>query len=57
MRDGQRGVLDLPGVGVPLPFTVRRAEAGALHIAFDLDMTAAARFRPFVEQLASRRAA
>ena len=54
---GDRGSLDINGVGFHLPFRVRHAEAGILHVALDLDATTAARFEPIPEQLARRKAA
>jgi hypothetical protein len=57
MRTGERGTLDVDGVGFPLPFQVRRMEAGALHVAFELSDAVAARFEPIPERLSRRRAA
>jgi methyl-accepting chemotaxis protein len=57
MRDGQRGTLDIPGAGSALPFQVRRAGGGTLHVAFDPEAAREAGLRSLVEQLARRRAA
>jgi methyl-accepting chemotaxis protein len=57
MTDGDRGTLDIPGVGFALPFRVRRIEAGETHVAFDLNEAQTARFAQVPEQLARRRAA
>jgi methyl-accepting chemotaxis protein len=57
MRVGERGTLDIQGVGTALTFVVRSAGGGALHVELDLDAAAEARLRPFVEQLARRAAA
>ena len=57
MRDGERGTLDAPGVGFPLPFRVRRTDGGALHVAFELNAADADRFKLVPEQLSRGRAA
>ena len=54
---GTSGSLMLDAVGVPLPFTVVRAEAGLLRVAFRLDATAAGRLRSLLDSNGSRRAA
>jgi methyl-accepting chemotaxis protein len=54
---GTRGTLAMDSVDFALPFTVRAAEADALHLAFDLDEATAAQFRPIPERLARREAA
>jgi methyl-accepting chemotaxis protein len=57
MQPGDRGVLRLSGIGFDLPFTVRHAADGALHVAFALDAATAASFHTVVEQLGQRPAA
>jgi methyl-accepting chemotaxis protein len=57
LATGMSGSLMLDAVGVPLPFTVVRAEAGRLHIAFRLDATAAGRLRSLLDGHGSRSAA
>jgi methyl-accepting chemotaxis protein len=54
---GARGTLDVDGVGLPLPFTVRSAEGDMMHVALELDTQTAAKFQPMPERLAMRRAA
>jgi len=57
MQPGDRGVLRLDGIRLDLPFTVRDAPDGALHVAFALDPAAVASFHAVVEQLGQRPAA
>lgn len=57
LRIGDRGTLDIDGVGFALPFTVRVSENGALRIAFAPDAATAGRFSGVPERLAQRRAA
>ncbi|HEY3845519.1 MAG TPA: methyl-accepting chemotaxis protein [Acetobacteraceae bacterium] len=54
---GARGVLNLAGLGFPLPFTVLSADGQSLRVGFALEASDAARFRSFLEHLGSRRAA
>lgn len=54
---GSRGTLTIETVGFPLPFNVRAVEDDGLHLAFELDEATAAKFQPFPERLATRRAA
>jgi hypothetical protein len=50
-------MLDIDGVGFPLPIVVRLTEGETLHLTFALDDATAARFSGKPEQLARRRAA
>jgi methyl-accepting chemotaxis protein len=54
---GARGTLSLAGLGYKLPFVVRSAEDGVLHVGFALDAADAARFGLFVNDVAARQAA
>jgi methyl-accepting chemotaxis protein len=54
---GTNGVLRVPGVQVPLPFSVSGIDGDAVRIAFALDPAAAAAFRGVPERLSQRRAA
>ncbi len=54
---GTRGTLGLDGVGVTLPFAVHGCEGDTLHVAFDLDAVASARFRPVLDRLRLSQAA
>jgi len=54
---GSRGMLDVDRVGVKLPFIVRVADGGALHLAFDLDAATTKRFAQTLEHLAVQHAA
>jgi methyl-accepting chemotaxis protein len=54
LRKGMRGMLNLDGVGYPLPFTVQDDPD---RLTFDLDDATAARFRGVPERLVMRRAA
>jgi methyl-accepting chemotaxis protein len=57
MQVGSRGILDIDGVGFPLPFTVKVCEVGSLHVAFVLSDVDAVRFGGMPARLAARRAA
>jgi hypothetical protein len=57
MTAGASGGLVLAGTGSPLPFTVRQAENGILHVAFRLDEAATQRLRSVLAGIATRRAA
>ena len=57
MRDGVRGVLDIDGVGFPLPFVVKSGDSDALHVVFELDAATAARFGGMPARMAGRAAA
>ena len=57
LRAGDRGSLDIDGVGFPLPFIVENAGAGALGLRFDLDAVLAERFHGVPQRLGSRAAA
>jgi hypothetical protein len=54
---GNRGVLEIEGVGFPLPFVVRSSENGVLRMEFTLDEATAAKFHGTPARLALRRAA
>ncbi len=54
---GISGTLHIEGLGMPVPFTVRHAEVGALHLAFAVDEPARVRIRSFGEQVTGRQAA
>jgi methyl-accepting chemotaxis protein len=54
---GTRGSLDADRVGVPLPFVVRSAAGGTLHIQFDLDTATAGRYAQAFERVVGQRAA
>jgi ABC-type transporter Mla subunit MlaD len=54
---GAGGSLILDGVGAPLPFTVRHAGEGKLHVVFAMNATTAGRLRPLLDRLGARRAA
>jgi len=54
---GSRGTLTMDEVDFALPFNVRAADDEGLHLAFELDEAAAAKFRPNLARLAARRAA
>ncbi len=55
--EGTRGSLTLTGFDAPLPFNVRAAADGQLHILFEVDAATAAKFRSVPERLTTRRAA
>ena len=57
LPQGARGVLQIGGVGVPLPCVVRAVDDDGLHLAFELDSAAATVFRPLLQQLVLRQAA
>ncbi|HUB12152.1 MAG TPA: methyl-accepting chemotaxis protein [Acetobacteraceae bacterium] len=54
---GTRGSLSADALGMPLPFVVRDSDGELLHLAFELDAAAAARFQGTAARLAQRRAA
>jgi hypothetical protein len=54
---GTRGTLTIDGVALSLPFRVCVADAGGLHLEFELDEATATKFRPIPEQVGRRRAA
>jgi methyl-accepting chemotaxis protein len=54
---GGRGALDIDGVGQTLPFVVRHAKGDELHVEFEFDAAAAARFAGTAERLTRRLAA
>ncbi len=54
---GTRGSLTIAGFDTPLPFNVRAAGDGDLHVMFELDAATAAKFRSAPERLTARRAA
>jgi methyl-accepting chemotaxis protein len=57
LQTGTRGTLRPESAGFVLPFTVLASEANALHLAFQVDQTTAAKFEPFLERLALGHAA
>jgi methyl-accepting chemotaxis protein len=54
---GTRGTLQLENVGFGLPCTVRSNADGLLHLMFELDESAMARFKPILARFAQKRAA
>jgi methyl-accepting chemotaxis protein len=54
---GGCGTLSIEGAGFPLPFVVRRNDAGLAGLALALDAAADARFRAWLEALVRTRAA
>ncbi|HTI83755.1 MAG TPA: hypothetical protein VL614_25165, partial [Acetobacteraceae bacterium] len=54
---GGRGTLDINGVDFSVPFDVRAVEGDIMHVAFDLDAAAAAKFETVIERLVLRHAA
>ena len=54
---GSRGMLDVDRIGMKLPFIVRGANGGSLHLAFDLDAASSGRLAQMLEHLAVQRAA
>jgi len=50
-------VLDIDGVGFPLPFIVKRGESDALRVVFELDAATAVRFGGMPARMAARAAA
>jgi hypothetical protein len=54
---GARGTLSLAGFGSPLPFAVRSVQDQILRVSFELEPAGAGRLKPFLDQLASQRAA
>jgi methyl-accepting chemotaxis protein len=57
VQDGVRGVLDINGVGFPLPFIVKHGGSDALHVVFELDAATAVRFGGMPARMAGRAAA
>lgn len=57
VQAGMSGNLRVPGVGFELPFTIRDASEGVLHVSFNLDQDMATRFSAVPEQLGRRKAA
>jgi len=57
MPPGTRGSLSADAVGIALPFTVRGVDGTLIHLAFELDAAAAARFKGTAARLIQRRAA
>jgi methyl-accepting chemotaxis protein len=57
LHRGARGILDIDGVRLPLPFIVRAADDEGLHVSFELDAATAAVFRPMIQRLAAQSAA
>ena len=57
MAAGASGSLVLAAIGVPMPFTVRHSENGALHVAFRLDEAGTLRLRSVLAGIATPRAA
>ncbi len=52
LQAGARGSAYIDGVEFPLPFVIKAAETGSLHLAFCLDQTTAARFSGTAKRLA-----
>lgn len=48
---GTRGMLELSGTGVTLPFTVRSPSDGAMRVAFTLDAATEGAFLPVLQRL------
>jgi hypothetical protein len=57
LAPGASGSLVLDAAGAPLPFTVRSAGDGLLHVAFGEDDASAARLRAMLDRLSPARAA
>jgi methyl-accepting chemotaxis protein len=57
MTPGSSGSLVLERTGSPIPFAVRQAENGVLHVAFRLDEAASGRLRALLSSIEARRAA
>lgn len=57
VAEGTRGSLAVTGFDMPLPFQVRAAGDGQLHVMFELDAATAAKFRSVPKNLAAHRAA
>ena len=57
LQMGARGVLHLDGVGFAFPFTVRGIEDDIVHVSFELDESAAAKFPLVLERLTRAHAA
>jgi hypothetical protein len=54
---GTSGTLRIPGVQVPLPFSVRMIDGDSARLVFMLDSAAATAFRGTPERLSRQRAA
>ena len=54
---GQQGFVGIEGIGTTLPFVVRHAEKGALHVAFMLDAAKQEALRSMLERRGHRAAA
>jgi hypothetical protein len=54
---GSGGTLRMTALGVDLPFSVRRAEEGVMHVAFNLDAATRERLDAMLERMTTRRAA
>ena len=57
LQVGERGTLDIKGVGFPLPVVVNRFDDDILRLTFVLDEAMAARLSGTAERLAQRQAA
>lgn len=57
VQGGMSGSLRVPGVGFELPFTIRDASEGVVHVSFNLDQDTATRFSAVPEQLGRRKVA
>jgi hypothetical protein len=57
LSPGERGTIRLEGVGFALPFAVVSSAGDRLRVTFELDDATVPRFRPFLDSLASSRAA
>ncbi len=57
MQTGRTGTLDVHGVGMPLPFTVKRNDGDGVHVEFTLDAASAAKFKGTPERFAQQRRA
>jgi len=57
LHPGTHGALHLDGVGFALPCSVHSSEDDTLHLVFELDETARAKFQPILELFARSRAA
>jgi len=57
LQVGERGTLDIKGVGFPLPVVVNRCDDDILRLTFVLDEAMAARLSGTAERLAQRQAA
>jgi methyl-accepting chemotaxis protein len=57
MPEGNRGTLEIEGVGFPLSFVAKGTEGDTLHVAFAADAATASRWRDALARLAGKRAA